>query len=110
MSENLRQKILTQPHPWFGTSSLRLYHKSAAASMVELTEGEKQMLFPSPSWADNRRVKMVKSQLQQALTGNLMLPGEEHMRRDMLLQVAAPYEEMKFPRFYQSLTVGRLEP
>ena len=106
---NLRQKILTQPHPWFGTANLRFYHKTAAASMVVLTESEKQVLFPSPSWADNRQVKMVKSQLQQALKGNFMLPGEEQTRLDMMLPIATRWEEVKSPQFFSTAKAEELE-
>ena len=97
---DLRQKILTQPHPWFGTGNLRFYFKTAASDMVVLTEGEKQVLYPSPSWADNRMVKMPKSQLQQMLKGNFMQPGEERVRLDMMLPVATRWEDVKSPQFY----------
>jgi hypothetical protein len=63
---------------------------------VELNENEKRQLYPSPSWADNRRVKMPRSQLQQALKGNFMLPGEEALRLQLMLNDTLPEEYKVF--------------
>lgn len=72
----LDEKIRTTPHPVFGNYNVRFFSKSTPGSMVVLTEDQKQKLWPSPSWADNREVKMIRAQLEQSLNGNFLLPGE----------------------------------
>lgn len=81
----LTAKILKGPHPWYGTANPRFYNrkKSKPAEMLVLTDEQKHQLWPSPSWADNREVKMPRSQLQQALSGNFMQPGEEALRVEL---------------------------
>lgn len=48
--------------------------------MVVSTEEQKQKLYPSPSWADCREVRMIRSQLEQALKCNFLMPGEYDAR------------------------------
>jgi hypothetical protein len=89
--EFLLEKIKTQPHPWFGTINLYSCRKTKLAEFVILSDNEKSKLYPSPSWADNRVVKMCRAQLQQALLGNFMLPGEEELRLTLPLNTASHY-------------------
>lgn len=80
---------IKHPHPWWGRRNPILergYFKTSAADMVELSESEKQQLYPSPSWADNRRVKMHRAELAQRLAGNFMLPGEWQTRVDIFIE------------------------
>lgn len=79
--QNVLDKLARgEPHPWYGTANPRRYHKTAAAELTVLTAADKSVVYPSPSWADSRVVKMPKSQLQQMLRHNIMLPGEEAAR------------------------------
>lgn len=81
----LTAKILKGPHPWYGTANPRFFSrkKSKPAEILILTDEQKKQLWPFPSWAENREVRMNRSQLQQALNGNFMQPGEEALRIEL---------------------------
>lgn len=84
----LLHKIQTLPHPWYGTANMRYYNrkKSKPAEMLVLTEEEKKSIWPFATWPTGRVVKMPRSQLQQALKGNFMLPGEEALRVELQIE------------------------
>lgn len=93
---DLLNKIQNKPHPWYGVLDHWTYSKSKSAqTLVTLSDEEKTILYPSPSWADNRVVKMARAQLQQALAGNVMLPGEEELRITLLKNGCATRSDLK---------------
>ena len=120
LRQALIEKIQTQPHPVYGTANPRFYNrkKSKPAEMLVLTEEEKHQLWPDAVWPRGRVVKMTRTQLQQALKGNFMLPGEETLRVE--LQIAAlnaQYPNAFYPKeiphdhlYHPSSRLGLVQP
>jgi hypothetical protein len=80
---NLTDKINNLPHPWYGNRSSTEFMKSSVSKSSILTDGEQVILFPQLSWASS--VRMSRAQLEQALAGNFMFPGEEEFRVGILV-------------------------